>query len=104
MKALGVIRKEVKWSMHIHICIRTFMYIHINIYIHTTGRMKALGVIRKEVKWSESRTYFYWRLRRRLIEFEIANSLKTTAPPVVGMYVQVAINTIAHYLYPCMCV
>lgn len=50
----------------------------------TPGRMKALGVIRKEVKWSESRTFFYWRLRRKLLEFEIANSLKDTAPPVVA--------------------
>lgn len=38
--------------------------------------MKAKGVIRKLVKWAESRTYFYWRLRRRLVEFELFNSLE----------------------------
>jgi len=41
----------------------------------TPGRMKAKGVIRRKVKWSESRKFFYWRLRRRLFEFDIANSL-----------------------------
>ena len=40
----------------------------------TPGRMKAKGVIRRQVKWAESRTYFFWRLRRRLIEFEYAKS------------------------------
>jgi acetyl-CoA carboxylase / biotin carboxylase 1 len=33
-----------------------------------TGRMKAKGVIRKDLEWRESRRFFYWRLRRRLIE------------------------------------
>ncbi|CAM9637735.1 unnamed protein product, partial [Choristocarpus tenellus] len=37
----------------------------------TPGRMVAKGVIRREVPWSESRVYFYWRLRRRLAEFDL---------------------------------
>jgi acetyl-CoA carboxylase/biotin carboxylase 1 len=41
----------------------------------TPGRMKAKGVIRKQVQWSESRVFFYWRLVRRLKEFEIANNI-----------------------------
>ncbi len=41
----------------------------------TPGRMKAKGVIRRKVKWSESRKFFYWRLKRRLLEFEVANQL-----------------------------
>jgi len=32
------------------------------------GRMKAKGVIREVVPWETSRTYFYWRLKRRLAE------------------------------------
>ena len=32
------------------------------------GRMKAKGVIRDSIQWSESRRFFYWRLRRRLNE------------------------------------
>jgi acetyl-CoA carboxylase/biotin carboxylase 1 len=35
--------------------------------------MQAKGVIRKQVQWAESRTFFYWRLRRRLTEFQCAN-------------------------------
>merc|ERR1711998_59121 len=37
----------------------------------TPGRMAATGVIAKEVPWSQSRSFFYWRLRRRLAEFHI---------------------------------
>ncbi|CAB9525754.1 Acetyl-CoA carboxylase 1 [Seminavis robusta] len=41
----------------------------------TPGRMKAVGVIHREVEWKESRTYFYWRLRRKLAEFDLRKKL-----------------------------
>lgn len=41
----------------------------------TPGRMLAKGVIRKQVQWEKSRTFFYWRLRRRLLEFSAAAKL-----------------------------
>ena len=41
----------------------------------TPGRMKAVGVIEKEVEWETSRTYFYWRLRRKLAEFDLRRQL-----------------------------
>ena len=37
----------------------------------TPGRMAAAGVIKQQVNWDRSRSYFYWRLRRRLAEFQI---------------------------------
>ena len=37
--------------------------------------MRAKGVIRRQVQWSESRKFFYWRLRRRTIEFDVAKRL-----------------------------
>merc|ERR1712151_1195678 len=37
----------------------------------TPGRMKAVGAIRKELEWSMSRIFFYWRLRRKLAEFDL---------------------------------
>ncbi|WAR55326.1 hypothetical protein PtB15_6B65 [Puccinia triticina] len=40
-----------------------------------TERMKAKGTIREALDWSESRRYFYWRLRRRLLEEEILKKL-----------------------------
>lgn len=40
----------------------------------TPGRMQAKGVIRRQVQWAESRAFFYWRLRRRLLEFQSANA------------------------------
>ena len=41
----------------------------------TPGRMKAVGVIEKEVEWKESRVFFYWRLRRKLAEFDLRKKL-----------------------------
>ncbi|EWM22725.1 acetyl- carboxylase alpha [Nannochloropsis gaditana] len=37
----------------------------------TPGRMEAVGVIRKVVPWGQARSFFYWRLRRRLAEFHL---------------------------------
>lgn len=37
----------------------------------TPGRMEARGAVRKVVSWSESRSFFFWRLRRRLAEFDL---------------------------------
>jgi len=45
----------------------------------TAGRMQAKGVIRRQVQWAQSRAFFYWRLRRRLCEFEIVNAASATA-------------------------
>jgi len=41
----------------------------------TPGRMKAMNVIEQDVEWSESRTFFYWRLRRKLAEFDLRNKI-----------------------------
>jgi len=41
----------------------------------TPGRMKAVGVIQKEVEWQEARSFFYWRLRRKLAEFDLRKQL-----------------------------
>ena len=35
--------------------------------------MYKKGVIRQQVDWKSSRSFFYWRLRRRLLEFHLAN-------------------------------
>lgn len=40
--------------------------------------MQAKGVIRKQVAWAQSRHFFYWRLRRRLAEFDVAKSMRET--------------------------
>jgi acetyl-CoA carboxylase / biotin carboxylase 1 len=37
----------------------------------TPGRMKAVGVIRSDVEWKQARSFFYWRLRRKLAEFDL---------------------------------
>lgn len=44
----------------------------------TPGRMKAVGVIHKDVEWKSSRSYFYWRLRRKLAEFDLRKKLIST--------------------------
>lgn len=41
----------------------------------TPGRMQAVGVIRSQVNWRTSRTFFYWRLRRKLAEFDLRKKI-----------------------------
>ncbi|AMD21457.1 HER178Cp [Eremothecium sinecaudum] len=45
-----------------------------------SGRMLAKGVIRKELEWSQSRRFFYWRLRRRLNEEYLIRRLDAELP------------------------
>merc|ERR1719156_155353 len=40
------------------------------------GRMKAKGVIREIVPWKRAREYFFWRVRRRLMQDTLVASLK----------------------------
>jgi len=41
----------------------------------TPGRMEAVGVIQKQVEWSQARSFFYWRLRRKLAEFDLRKKI-----------------------------
>jgi len=40
------------------------------------GRMKAKGVIRDIVPWERAREYFFWRVRRRLMQDALVKELK----------------------------
>jgi len=40
------------------------------------GRMKAKGVIRDIVPWARAREYFFWRVRRRLMQDALIGELK----------------------------
>lgn len=44
----------------------------------TPGRMKAVGVIEHAVEWRDARSYFYWRLRRKLAEFDLRKKIVET--------------------------
>ncbi|KAJ2334528.1 acetyl-coenzyme-A carboxylase, partial [Coemansia sp. RSA 2671] len=46
------------------------------------GRMAAKGVIRKELQWAQSRSYFYYRLKRRLAEEHVRGLMRGVAPAV----------------------
>jgi len=41
----------------------------------TPGRMNAVGVIEREVEWTDSRSFFFWRLRRKLAEFDLRRKM-----------------------------
>jgi len=41
----------------------------------TPGRMKAVGVIEKEIEWKDARSFFFWRLRRKLAEFDLRRKI-----------------------------
>jgi acetyl-CoA carboxylase/biotin carboxylase 1 len=46
----------------------------------TPGRMQLKGAIRRIVPWRTSRTFFYWRLRRRLAEEELYSRVLLADP------------------------
>ena len=41
-----------------------------------SGRMKAKGVVRDILEWKTSRSYFYWRVKRRLAENGVRKMFK----------------------------
>eukprot|EP00933_Yihiella_yeosuensis_P033928 TRINITY_DN27520_c0_g1_i1.p1 TRINITY_DN27520_c0_g1~~TRINITY_DN27520_c0_g1_i1.p1 ORF type:complete len:1234 (+),score=270.47 TRINITY_DN27520_c0_g1_i1:159-3704(+) len=41
-----------------------------------TGRMKAKGVIREALNWKDSRRYFYWRVKRRVLQDFLIHKLR----------------------------
>jgi len=41
-----------------------------------TGRMKAKGVIKEAVSWEDSRTFFYYRAKRRMYEDNFIDQMK----------------------------
>lgn len=43
-----------------------------------TGRMKAKGVIKQAVSWEESREFFYWRAKRRMMEDSFVDQMCST--------------------------
>jgi len=45
----------------------------------TPGRMKAVGVIERDVDWPHARSYFFWRLRRKLAEFDLRKKMVDAA-------------------------
>ena len=51
----------------------------------TPGRMQAVGVIERAVEWKHARSYFYWRLRRKLAEYDLRKKIIETAQVGRGM-------------------
>ncbi|KAJ2821071.1 acetyl-coenzyme-A carboxylase, partial [Coemansia erecta] len=46
------------------------------------GRMAAKGVIRSELQWANARTYFFYRLKRRLLEEGLRRRISAVKPDV----------------------
>ena len=44
------------------------------------GRMLAKEVIKRIIPWHQSRTYFYWRLLRRVCELDVTKSMQAADP------------------------
>ncbi|KAJ1949365.1 acetyl-coenzyme-A carboxylase [Linderina macrospora] len=45
------------------------------------GRMVAKGVVRKELQWKNARSFFYFRLKRRLAEEYLLRDMRASAGP-----------------------
>ena len=46
----------------------------------TPGRMKAKGCINDIVPWPQARSFFFWRLKRRLLEAKLCSLVKAADP------------------------
>ena len=70
---------ELKEAIRNRECVLLPVYEQISVQfceLHDTpGRMEAVGVIRKQVEWTTSRSFFYWRLRRKLAEFDLRKKI-----------------------------
>ncbi|CAJ1399376.1 unnamed protein product [Effrenium voratum] len=44
------------------------------------GRMKAVGVVRESLQWASAREFFFWRLRRSLLELRLCRDLQAADP------------------------
>lgn len=58
----------------------------------TPGRMKSVGVIEHEVEWENARTFFFWRLRRKLAEFDLRKKMQQSAEVGRGLKVMTPIE------------
>ncbi|EGS20342.1 acetyl-CoA carboxylase-like protein [Thermochaetoides thermophila DSM 1495] len=68
-------REELLLPIYHQICVQ-FADLH-----DRAGRMKAKGVIRQSLQWRQSRRFFYWRVRRRLIEDDILRRIEEAINP-----------------------
>ena len=50
----------------------------------TPGRMQAKGCLQGTVSWEKARTFFYYRLQRRLIEYRYMRDIASLTQPLVS--------------------
>jgi len=50
-----------------------------------SGRMEAKGVIRKSLEWRRAREFFYWRVRRRVLEQELVRRIQAADPSLPAL-------------------
>jgi acetyl-CoA carboxylase/biotin carboxylase 1 len=74
LKAELADREKVLWPTYSQLALH-FADLH-----DRPNRMKAKGTIREALDWVESRKYFYWRLRRRLLEEDFITRLGEADP------------------------
>ena len=61
------------------------------------GRMLATGVLRCAIPWANTRTYFYWRARRRLAEVRAQRALLAADSGLSFADAQATVRRIAQY-------
>ena len=69
----ATVRKREKMLMGVY----SQVAVHFADLHDTPGRMHAKGVIRQQVAWKGARSFFYWRLRRRLTELDLVRQIAT---------------------------
>mgnify|MGYP001759652098 FL=1 len=61
------------------------------------GRMLATGVLHRAVPWKETRAYFYWRCRRRLLEVRYERRIAAAHPALVPAECRARVRAAAQY-------
>ena len=52
----------------------------------TPGRMEEKGCITQVIEWSKAREFFYWRLRRRLLEHQVFTLSASLSPSLISRF------------------
>jgi len=70
------LQKEVKARERQLLPLYTSIAVHFADLHDRAGRMKAVGVIRQDVEWKNARRFFFWRVKRRVLQDHLVRGLR----------------------------
>mmetsp|Transcript_71520 Transcript_71520/g.221847 ORF Transcript_71520/g.221847 Transcript_71520/m.221847 type:complete len:268 (+) Transcript_71520:2-805(+) len=74
------LEREVKQRERQLLPLYTSLAVHFADLHDRAGRMQAVGVIRKSINWKNSRRFFFWRVKRRVLQDFLVRKLRKADP------------------------